>query len=108
MTASPDNDQAAGPDEELMTRAQVARRFRVTSAAVAAWARSGRLPEVRKDGRPRYRPADVDALFRARRSRGVTVRIAAGSQPLDTGGAGPAPAARRATAAAPGEMAGGR
>jgi hypothetical protein len=50
----------------------------------------------------------VDALFRARRSRGVTVRIAAGSQPLDTGGAGPAPAARRATAAASGEMAGGR
>ena len=39
--------------EDLMTRSQVATLFRVTSAAVASWARRGRLPEVRnEDGRP--------------------------------------------------------
>ena len=52
--------------EDLMTRAQVASVFRVTSAAVATWARRGRLPEVRNQaGRPRYRRADVEALFRS-------------------------------------------
>ena len=51
--------------EDLMTRRQVASLFRVTSAAVATWARRGRLPEVRNEaGRPRYRRADVEALFR--------------------------------------------
>ncbi|MDQ2813220.1 MAG: helix-turn-helix domain-containing protein [Actinomycetota bacterium] len=50
--------------EDLMTRRQVASLFRVTSAAVASWARRGRLPEVRNEaGRPRYRRADVEALF---------------------------------------------
>ena len=34
-------------DEDLMTRRQVASLFGVTSAAVASWARRGRLPEVR-------------------------------------------------------------
>ena len=53
-------------DEELMTRRQVAVLFRVTSAAVATWARRGRLPEVRNEaGRPRYRRADVEAMFRS-------------------------------------------
>jgi predicted site-specific integrase-resolvase len=53
-------------EEDLMTRKQVAYLFRVTSAAVATWARRGHLPEVRnRDGRPRYRRADVDALFRS-------------------------------------------
>jgi predicted site-specific integrase-resolvase len=43
-------------DEELMTRRQVAYLFRVTSSAVAIWARRGRLPEVRTEtGKPRYR-----------------------------------------------------
>lgn len=52
--------------EDLMTRKQVAYLFRVTSAAVATWARRGRLPEVRnQDGRPRYRRTDVEALFRS-------------------------------------------
>ena len=52
--------------EDLMTRRQVAGLFGVTSAAVAAWARRGRLPEVRNEaGRPRYRRADVDVLFRS-------------------------------------------
>jgi predicted site-specific integrase-resolvase len=52
-------------DEELMTRRQVAYMFRVTSSAVAIWARRGRLPEVRTEtGKPRYRRADVEALMR--------------------------------------------
>jgi hypothetical protein len=52
-------------DQDLMTRRQVAYLFRVTSAAVASWARRGRLLEVRNQaGRPRYRRADVEALFR--------------------------------------------
>jgi helix-turn-helix protein len=52
--------------EDLMTRRQVASVFGVTSAAVATWARRGRLPEVRNEaGRPRYRRADVEALFRS-------------------------------------------
>ena len=59
--------------EDLMTRRQVASLFGVTSAAVATWARRGRLPEVRNEaGRPRYRRADVETLFRnglRRRSR---------------------------------------
>jgi hypothetical protein len=51
--------------DDLMTRRQVAVVFRVTSAAVASWARRGRLPEVRDEaGRPRYRRADVETLFR--------------------------------------------
>jgi hypothetical protein len=57
--------------EDLMTRRQVAYLFRVTSSAVAAWARRGRLPEVRDEaGKPRYRRADVEALFRNGVSRG--------------------------------------
>ncbi len=52
-------------DGDLMTRRQVACLFRVTSAAVATWARRGQLPEVRNEaGRPRYRRADVEELFR--------------------------------------------
>jgi predicted site-specific integrase-resolvase len=59
-------------DEDLMTRRQVASLFRVTSAAVASWARRGRLAEVRTQaGRPRYRRADVEALFRRGSRRGA-------------------------------------
>jgi predicted site-specific integrase-resolvase len=51
-------------DQDLMTRRQVACLFRVTSAAVASWARRGRLLEVRNQaGRPRYRRGDVEALL---------------------------------------------
>jgi predicted site-specific integrase-resolvase len=54
-----------GMDQDLMTRREVASMFGVTSAAVAIWARRGRLPEVRNEaGRPRYRRSDVEALFR--------------------------------------------
>jgi hypothetical protein len=57
---------ADGPvGEDLLTRRQVAALFGVTSAAVATWARRGRLPEVRNEaGRPRYRRADVAELAR--------------------------------------------
>ncbi len=59
------DDNQHDMSEDLMTRGQVALMFRVTSAAVASWARRGRLPEVRNEaGRPRYRRADVEALFR--------------------------------------------
>ncbi len=52
--------------EDLLTRRQVASLFRVTSAVVAKWAQRGRLPEVRNEaGRPRYRRADVEALFQS-------------------------------------------
>jgi len=52
-------------DEDLMTRRQVAYLFRVTSSAVAMWARRGRLPEVRDEAwKPRYRRADVEALMK--------------------------------------------
>ena len=49
-----------------MTRRQVAFLFRVTSQAVAAWARRGRLTEVRNaEGKPRYQRAEVEELFRS-------------------------------------------
>ena len=52
-------------DTDMLTRRQVASLFRVTSAAVASWARRGRLPEIRNEaGRPRYRRADVEELLR--------------------------------------------
>jgi hypothetical protein len=52
--------------EDLMTRREVAYKFRVTSATVAAWARRKPpvLAEVRnQQGRPRYRRADVEDLY---------------------------------------------
>ena len=48
-----------------MTRRQVAFLFRVTSQAVVRLAGRGRLTEVRNcDGKPRYRRAEVEELFR--------------------------------------------
>jgi hypothetical protein len=65
--------------EDLMTRRQVASLLRVTSAAVATWARRGRLPEVRDEaGRPRYRRADVEALPRPGRDGGHRPQPGAG------------------------------
>ena len=65
--------------EDLMTRRQVASLFRVTSAAVASWARRGRLAEVRDEaGRPRYRRADVEELFGTRRAFGHSRRSGPG------------------------------
>jgi len=52
------------PDDDILTRREVARLFGVTSAAVATWARRGRLPEIRNEtGLPRYRRADVEKLL---------------------------------------------
>jgi len=64
-----------GAAGDLMTRREVAYKFRVTSAAVATWARRNILAEVRDEqGRPRYRQADVEELyasgFRGGRRRG--------------------------------------
>ncbi len=57
--------------EDLMTRREVAFLFRATSQAVAAWARRGRLTEVRNaEGKPRYRRAEVEELFRSVSSGG--------------------------------------
>ena len=58
-------------EEDLMTRRQVAFLLRVTSQAVVRLARRGRLTEVRNaDGKPRYRRAEVEELFRNSVSRG--------------------------------------
>jgi hypothetical protein len=52
-------------DEDLMTRCEVASRFRVHSATVKNWARSNAvaLTAVHDDqGKPRYRRSEVQAL----------------------------------------------
>ena len=72
-------------DEELMTRRQVAYLFRVTSSAVAIWARRGRLPEARiQTGKP---PSALS--FTAYRSYGAepgrAVLRGMGSKRLTTG-----------------------
>jgi len=54
------------PDDDLMTRREVASRFGVTTATIKNWARSSAvaLTEVPDgQGKPRYRRAEVDALF---------------------------------------------
>ena len=54
--------------DDLMTRREVGAVFGVTSATVKNWARSERvaLTEVPcEDGRPRYRRAEVEALYEA-------------------------------------------
>ena len=72
-------------DEDLMTRRQVAFLFRVTSQAVVRLARRGRLTEVRNcDGKPRYRRAEVEELFRSSFRRG------------ESPGAGPGPIGEQA------------
>jgi hypothetical protein len=67
------------PAGDLMTRAEVAVRFRVTSATVRNWARSANvaLTEVRDEqDRPRYRRAEAEALY-ATGFRGFESRSAA-------------------------------
>jgi hypothetical protein len=54
--------------DDLMTRREVAYKFGVTSATIKNWARSANvaLTEVPgEDGRPRYRRAEVEALYDA-------------------------------------------
>ncbi len=68
-----------------MTRRQVAFLFRVTSQAVMRLARRGRLTEVRNcDGKPRYRRAEVEELFRSSFGEG------------ESPGTGPGPAGEQA------------
>jgi transposase len=65
--------------DDLMTRREVGAMFGVTSATIKNWARSARvaLTEVYDDqGKPRYRRAEVDALF-ASGFRGFESRSAA-------------------------------
>ena len=55
-----------GGGEDLMTRREVAYKFRVHSATVKNWSRSNKvaLTEVKDDqDRPRYRRSEVEALF---------------------------------------------
>ena len=71
--------------QDLMTRREVAFLFRATSQAVAAWARRGRLTEVRNpEGKPRYRRAEVEKLYRS---------VFNGGEPPGTG---PGPAGKSA------------
>jgi hypothetical protein len=63
---------SGGAGEELMTRREVAAMFGVTSATVAQWARRGLLPEIRgEDGRPGYRRADAEELYRSGQQAGT-------------------------------------
>lgn len=66
--------------EDLMTRKQVAYKFQVTTATIKRWARSEQvaLTEIPggEQGRPRYRRAEVEALY-ASGFRGFESRSAA-------------------------------
>ena len=73
---------ATADDEDLMTRREVGTMFGVVSATVKNWARSNTvaLTELKDDqGRPRYRRAEVEALFRSGfrgfESRSVSSRL---------------------------------
>jgi hypothetical protein len=55
-----------GDGDDLMTRSEVAVKFGITSQLVGGWARRRPpvLTEVRDaEGRPRYRKAEVEALY---------------------------------------------
>jgi transposase len=83
---APPHPGGLSADADLMTRRQVARLFGVTSAAVATWARRGRLPEVRNEaGRPRYRRADVEELRQSVSARAGTAARYRAVFPAGTG-----------------------
>jgi hypothetical protein len=83
---APTHPAGLNADADLMTRRQVARLFGVTSAAVATWARRGRLPEVRNEaGRPRYWRADVEEL---RQSVSARASMTAGYRAVFPAGTG--------------------
>ena len=71
------------PEEDLLTRREVAYKFGVTSATIKNWARSQQvaLTEVPggEQGRPRYRRAEVQALwdsgFRGFETRSAASRL---------------------------------
>ncbi len=54
------------PDDYLMSRGEVARKFNVTSVTVTNWAHRTRpvLTELRdENGKPRYRRPEVNRLY---------------------------------------------
>jgi MerR HTH family regulatory protein len=71
-----------------MTRREAAARLGVTSAAVAQWARRGLLAEVQgDDGKPCYRRADVEELYRSGEQAGApgVVQVRLMGDPADIG-----------------------
>lgn len=55
-------------DEELLTPAEVAKRFRVDPKTVTRWAKSGKLRSIRTlGGHRRYMASEVDALLEGQR-----------------------------------------
>jgi excisionase family DNA binding protein len=55
---------ARGPDDELLTPAEVAALFRVDPKTVTRWARAGKITAIRTlGGHRRYRATEVRALL---------------------------------------------
>jgi excisionase family DNA binding protein len=53
-----------GPDDELLTPAEVAAMFRVDPKTVTRWSRAGKITAIRTlGGHRRYRLAEVRALL---------------------------------------------
>ena len=53
-----------GPDDELLTPAEVAALFRVDPKTVTRWARAGKITAIRTlGGHRRYRSSEVYALL---------------------------------------------
>jgi excisionase family DNA binding protein len=53
-----------GPDDELLTPAEVAAMFRVDPKTVTRWARAGKITAIRTlGGHRRYRSSEVRALL---------------------------------------------
>jgi excisionase family DNA binding protein len=62
---------------KLLRRSEVAQLLGVSPQTLDRLARSGALPVIRVDSRPRYLLADVEALIRSRRTfQGETKRAA--------------------------------
>jgi excisionase family DNA binding protein len=65
MQASEEAAPMPLPDEELLTVAEVARRWHVSIRTVQRWIADGKLKAVRlPSGRYRVRPADADSALR--------------------------------------------
>jgi predicted DNA-binding transcriptional regulator AlpA len=65
-TPSPDERQQA---PQLIGRAQTQQLFGVSRATLWRIVKSGALPAVYVDGRPRFLMSDIEALIRSRRTR---------------------------------------
>lgn len=61
---------SVGPDDVLLTPAEVAALFRVDPKTVTRWAKAGKLSALRTlGGHRRYRESEVRALLRGHRAR---------------------------------------